>query len=812
MHINISSRRHNIMHIFSAVSAAVLLIAGFIILAHLSPKVFADTEGAYTFTINSGEATIDEYDADIGGVNPVIPNSLGGVPVVAVGNNAFEGKNLESVSLPSMLETIGDLAFAGNSLESITFPSGLESIGQLAFVANQLEAVVLPNSVTTVSSQAFMQNSITSVTLSTSMTVVDEMVFSGNSITSFTIPSHITEIKQYAFAENLMTSIAIPSTLQTLEGFAFNDSPITNVQVGTSGSNQNILLKSFSLSDLPIETIEFNGDNVTLESYTLSSIGSSPSIDVSFNEGTLVLGNYAFDNPAAAIVRSIVISPNVTSLQIGNYAFRNASLLESFAVPDGVPTTIGEYAFNSAGIKQLHIGDSVTSIGESAFDNTPLETLDIKEGIETIGQWAFGWSSGGAGTSPVLESVVIPNSVTTLGQFPLGYRTVRSLSIGTPDFTGTPLISISPASFSDSGIEELTIGGIVASIDAYAFGGANSLTHVTIPNSVTYLGGSMFDGSPLESLQIGTTDFAGTPSLVISSGFMAGANTLKSLLLGNNVLTIESSAFAANLLEDITIPASVTSIGAAAFADNNLQTVTILGDPTLEAGVFVSNGLDKATVPTGLTADETLQYYQENAQLVRLYAKDSDSEIAGLLGSIMSELDSLGNRYVTSGYVINPSSVLFTFKDGDGNDLAPQEYYTGYDSSTDTYISDYAITNGLDTTDPDNPTIDFMMYFRDGDTYTITPPDVAGYVTPDPMTYTLGDGGVEIQNFVYATIDDGDNSGGDSQPDNDTPGVPNTGILSNLESNWSALISLALVAVGSSITATAFYLKNRYNK
>ncbi|HRQ86924.1 MAG TPA: leucine-rich repeat domain-containing protein, partial [Candidatus Saccharibacteria bacterium] len=444
------------MHIFSAVSAAVLLIAGFIILAHLSPKVFADTEGAYTFTINSGEATIDEYDADIGGVNPVIPNSLGGVPVVAVGNNAFEGKNLESVSLPSMLETIGDLAFAGNSLESITFPSGLESIGQLAFVANQLEAVVLPNSVTTVSSQAFMQNSITSVTLSTSMTVVDEMVFSGNSITSFTIPSHITEIKQYAFAENLMTSIAIPSTLQTLEGFAFNDSPITNVQVGTSGSNQNILLKSFSLSDLPIETIEFNGDNVTLESYTLSSIGSSPSIDVSFNEGTLVLGNYAFDNPAAAIVRSIVISPNVTSLQIGNYAFRNASLLESFAVPDGVPTTIGEYAFNSAGIKQLHIGDSVTSIGESAFDNTPLETLDIKEGIETIGQWAFGWSSGGAGTSPVLESVVIPNSVTTLGQFPLGYRTVRSLSIGTPDFTGTPLISISPASFSDSGIEELT--------------------------------------------------------------------------------------------------------------------------------------------------------------------------------------------------------------------------------------------------------------------------------------------------------------------------------------------------------------------
>lgn len=784
MLIQTARPKKSLKHIVIAACLAVILATGYAALAVLSPKALADTEGAYTFTIAGGEATIDDYDADLGGVNPVIPSTLGGVPVTAIGLDAFNGKDLESVSLPSTLETIGNQAFAGNQLTSISFPSGLTSIGELAFVANQLTSIVLPDSVTTVSPRAFYINNLTSITLSSNMTVIEDSVFGINQLTSFTIPSNITHINPFAFEENQITSIVIPSTLQSLGGWAFDKNPLTSVQIGTSGSSATTTLADYAFDGIPVETVAIEG-------------------------GSVVIGNYAFTGGGSSNVTSITVSTDVESLDIGNSAFRDATALESLTIPNDIDTTIRAYAFYSTGIKQLSLGDSVTTIGESAFDNTPLESVHLSEGIETIGQWAFGWSAGG-GTSPVLDSVFIPNSVTSLGQFPFGYRNINTLQIGTADFAGTPTIAITPASFSDSNIQEVILGNTVVSIGDYAFGG-NNIKSAFVPNSVTSLGSAVFSGNPLESLQIGTADFTGTPSLAIGGSFMGGLQTLTTLTLGNNVVSIDGYAFVDNKLEALIIPSSVTSVGSTAFGFNSLQSVTIIGNPTVHDDAFIGNGIDQSSIPDGLGTAETYQYLQDNAQLMRIYADDSDFIAAYTGDAIFVDSDS-GNNYITSGYILNPSSLFIEFKDGDGNTLVPSQYYTGYNPSTDTYTTDYAIANSIDATDPDNPIVDFSIYYAEGDTYTITPPAVSGFVTPQPVVFTMGDPGINNYSFVYAAIgDDGDNdSNNNGGQDDGTPGVPNTGLAALLSSNGSvAILSLALIATGSIIGVVALALRKR---
>jgi hypothetical protein len=135
-------------------------------------------------------------------------------------------------------------------------------------------------------------------------------------------------------------------------------------------------------------------------------------------------------------------------------------------------------------------------------------------------------------------------------------------------------------------------------VTAVAKGSKLKLTSVTIPNSVTYIGGSAFSSNKLTSITI--------PNSVTYIGHSAFSyNKLTNVSIPNRVTYIGIHAFANNNLTNVSIPNSVTRIGDGAFSSNKLTSVTIPNSVTyIERTAFSDNNLTSITIPSSVTQIE----------------------------------------------------------------------------------------------------------------------------------------------------------------------------------------------------------------
>jgi hypothetical protein len=126
--------------------------------------------------------------------------------VTTIGDDAFYGNALTSVTIGNSVTTIGESAFYGNALTSVIIPDSVTTIGDYAFQVNALTSVVIPDSVTTIGDGAFYGNTLTSVTIGNSVTTIESQAFKNNALTSVVIPDSVTSIGQNVFNNNALTS------------------------------------------------------------------------------------------------------------------------------------------------------------------------------------------------------------------------------------------------------------------------------------------------------------------------------------------------------------------------------------------------------------------------------------------------------------------------------------------------------------------------------------------------------------------------------------------------------------------------------
>ena len=172
---------------------------------------------------NKDKTELIQYPRKKEGTNYKIPNS-----VTSIGDYAFAGCSITSITIPNSVTSIGYGAFETcSSLTSITIPEGVTSIGGYTFDGcSSLTSITIPNSVISIGDNAFYKcSSLTSVTIPESVTSIGSWTFySCSSLTSVTLPDCVTSIGKYAFYGcSSLTSVTLPDCVTSIGEYAFKD-------------------------------------------------------------------------------------------------------------------------------------------------------------------------------------------------------------------------------------------------------------------------------------------------------------------------------------------------------------------------------------------------------------------------------------------------------------------------------------------------------------------------------------------------------------------------------------------------------------
>lgn len=539
-----------------------VILSGVFFFSSRSKAAQGYSSGVYwNYEVSNGEATlVSIYNTNsqyIPNKTLVIPETIGGYPVVQVGN----GSNVlgsyksyfEHIQWPqnSQVRTIGDKAFQSSRFKEIIVPDGVTKVGKNAFSSSTsatsidlgntlqyideyafyqigssmggrvMENVVIPDSVTTIKNNAFHLTPIKNLTIGNGVQTIEKETFMYGEVENVTFGSNVTTIGESAFKRCALSTVTIPNTVTSIGNFAFEENR--------------------------------SGDNASLTSVT---IGNS----------VATIGEKAFYNNA---LTSVTIPNSVTS--IGVSAF-DTNKISSITFGTGL-TAIPELGFAHNELTTLNIPAIIKSIGKDAFRYNKLTSLTLNEGLQTIGENAFVAQYNGDIDGPdpdynqIAGTLNIPSTVTSIGNNAFWGNKIKTLNFGSSNPT------IGDYAFQRNEMENLDLGTALQSTGGRKVFADNNISNINFGNIKTISNSAFTSGLGEIDLVIpGTVETIGNSAFERNSG-------IKSLTLNEGTKTIDAYAFYydSNCKGDLTIPNSVTTLGSYAFAymDNMDGVITV---------------------------------------------------------------------------------------------------------------------------------------------------------------------------------------------------------------------------------------------
>ena len=573
-HIDTNKTRGLDVRTLTVLILALLTILSVAMITTIPSSDAAETSGecgdGLTWTLTENQDDPTTYTLRIEGTGTVMADYS--LPFLSSPPPWFSSaSSITSISLPDGLTYIGKYAFMGTAIESITIPSSVQSIGTSAFLeCNSLSSVNFTDLtvLTSVGASAFERCNLTSVDLSESkITTISAGAFQMNyGLTSAVLPATVTKLDNQAFmACDDLASLTIPedSQLETIGDSALWSTGFTKLDLSNAKSLS--LIGSSALQDCAnLEEIVLpETDSVTIEGYQFVGDTNLTTIDMSKVESISFTGERTF---ADSGITELDLS-NATFTTIEQTLLGGCNTLTKVTLPDTL-TSIGQKAFyNLPALNEVVLKDpsKLESIGASAFVSTAITSLDLSETqITSIPDDAF-WLCRS------LESVNLPATVTSIGSG--AFSATGLTNINFEDLTS--LTTIGPSAFEAASLTDVDLSKTqVETIMDGAFHNNDSLRSVTVPTTVTEIKPQSFNQcANLETLVIPEE------SELTTIGKNAFSSTgMESVDLSNatKLTTLGDSAFGDNpSLSDVKLPDSITTVPPSAFTDSPIENVAV---------------------------------------------------------------------------------------------------------------------------------------------------------------------------------------------------------------------------------------------
>lgn len=426
-----------------AVCAAAMMIGG------ASAYPYSSSAG-YSVTASAAESgvyeslTYEKYDdhVEITGYESqpwgelIIPGEIEGLPVTAIGNEAFEGcDELFSVIIPEGVTDIGEGAFydcAG--LTEVSIPGSVTWIGAAAFLYTEwLErkqsedpivvvndilidgeectgSVRIPSGVRLIADNAFVWSDAKEVIISKGVETIGVAAFGlCIDMTYVNIPDSVKTIGDGAFLFcTSLPTITIPKSVDSIGEAAFgycyemNKVVILNPFCEIFDAPTTFFSEYEEDEETDDVTFIFNGTIVGYEGSTAQAYAERYGLNFEALSG----GALYVDRTDGAITYRRY-TDHVEVKKCAASAEGEIVIPETFM--DIPVTAVGDSAFSGCGgVTKVKLPESINAIGKEAFRECgALTSVNIPEGVTGIGAGAF----GGCGN---LKSVTLPDGITTI--------------------------------------------------------------------------------------------------------------------------------------------------------------------------------------------------------------------------------------------------------------------------------------------------------------------------------------------------------------------------------------------------------------
>lgn len=327
--------------------------------------------------------------------------------VVALGQRAFYGATLTSVTIPPSVTEIGHECFReANGPTTINIPASVTEIGFWALASKRTTAIIVdednPN-YRTIDGMLFSKDTSSlevcpigksgEIALpSNTKYIAPGAFYNCKSITTVSLPSGLAEIGDWAFiGNNHLNNIVIPASVSYIGYGLFGGcSALNNLSIETG--NTHYYMDGMAIYTIGGDTLvscHKSADTLQLPSTVRAIYGLISNNNVKYvhiPEGVTCIGNNAFENSS---LRSIDLPVHLE--RIGAFAFSNCSYLTRV----GMPT-------------------SLDTMGRGAFELcTRLTSIDIPNGLRTLPFEAFMWC-------PSLSHITWGDSVETIDSYAFG--------------------------------------------------------------------------------------------------------------------------------------------------------------------------------------------------------------------------------------------------------------------------------------------------------------------------------------------------------------------------------------------------------